>query len=307
VVSNSLRIKAKKLRGVVSYGLVIPAPADASEGDNLFERYGLSRYEPEEAGGQKTFLGGEEEAGPEGLQLPGVYDVDSFERYANAVFSDGEPVIVTEKLDGSNVSAVWWGDRLWVKSRKRWVRRTPDYSHLTLDSLLAQGLHEEKATEIIERVRSRPATANAFWQGIEANQRLIEFLKLNPGTFVFGELFGNTNRIKYGLPDTNRFLAFDLYRDGRFLSLDEVRSTSFLGYGHWVPCFNRLLESGQVEGIPFDFATIQRMAEGHTLIEDAKPKTIRYGVVVRPLLERWDHRVGRVQLKVVSPTFLEKM
>jgi hypothetical protein len=36
---------------------------------------------------------------------------------------------------------------------------------------------------------------------------------------VFGEVYGNTNRLKYGLPEGNRFAAFDIYQDGRFLDV----------------------------------------------------------------------------------------
>jgi hypothetical protein len=56
--------------------------------------------------------------------------------------------------------------------------------------------------------------------------------------------------------------------------------------------------------IPFDFEQILEMAEGPSLVEGAKH--LREGIVVRPKMERFDPRVGRVVMKVVSTTYLER-
>jgi hypothetical protein len=56
--------------------------------------------------------------------------------------------------------------------------------------------------------------------------------------------------------------------------------------------------------VPYNFAALKALAEGKTLIPDAKQGTIREGVVVRPAAERWNSEIGRVQLKIVSSIFL---
>jgi hypothetical protein len=43
------------------------------------------------------------------------------------------------------------------------------------------------------------------------------------------------------------------------------------------------------------------MAEGKTLLGEAKH--IREGVVVQPVVNRWDHKLGRVKLKVINPEY----
>ncbi len=58
--------------------------------------------------------------------------------------------------------------------------------------------------------------------------------------------------------------------------------------------------------MPYDFEEICQLAEGPTLVPGAAAGVVREGVVVKPLKERYDHRVGRVCLKAVSATFLEK-
>jgi hypothetical protein len=55
---------------------------------------------------------------------------------------------------------------------------------------------------------------------------------------------------------------------------------------------------------PFDSAKVKALAEGKSLVPGAT--NIREGVVVEPLIERREHGLGRVQLKIVSNTFLEK-
>ena len=87
------KIRAKKLRGVASFGLLVPVPNEAKEGDDLYEYFGLRHYEPEE----KIAMGGDAIKGPEGFYPK--YDVDSLRRYEK-LFKDGEEVILTEKIHG---------------------------------------------------------------------------------------------------------------------------------------------------------------------------------------------------------------
>lgn len=309
------RVKARRLRGVVSYGLLVPAPAGAALGDDLAGPLGVTRYEPPEPHEkrQKFLVGGEEEDGP-GLETgPDLYDVDSFERYAAQVFTPGEPVLVTEKLDGSNVRFVYHDDRFWVKSRKRWVKRTPDYSHVTVEGLTSQGMPPEKAASVVDGLRARQPQVNGFWGVLERTPGLPAFLRAHPDTVVYGEVYGGVNRIKYGLPEGNRFAAFDVYRGGRFLDAFEGR---WLLESDGVPTVPALVfEAGPCGwGVtsalgfcaPYDFDALKALAEGPTLVEGARAGTIREGVVVKPLAERWERKVGRVQLKIVSADFLAR-
>jgi hypothetical protein len=45
-------------------------------------------------------------------------------------------------------------------------------------------------------------------------------------------------------------------------------------------------------------------SEGKTTVTGGKADVIREGVVVKPLIERWDPRYGRLVLKCVNPDFL---
>lgn len=305
------RVKAKRFKGVVSYGLLIPAPPGAEVGQDFAEQLGVERYEPpepSESSKEKFVVGGEQESGPDLDTGPSMYDVEAFERYAHEVLAEGEVVVVSEKLDGSNARFVYHDGRFWVKSRKNWVKRFPDYSHVTVESLVAKGVPEEKAQEVVARAKSKPMTENGFWKALGNCPQLQAFLVANPGTTVFGEVYGNTNRLKYGFPEGNRFAAFDLYENGKFV--DPVEAWNRLAaFGvPQAPLFNA---TGDTKGdapvaLPYSFDLVKTLSEGKTKAEGAKAGVIREGVVVRPLSERWHRSVGRVVLKCVNPEFISK-
>jgi len=87
------RIKVKKLRSIVSMGLMIPAPEGAKIGDDYREHYGIVRYEPPEA----MPTGGEATKPPPGFRP--VYDIENAYKYAH-LFIDGEEVVASEKVHG---------------------------------------------------------------------------------------------------------------------------------------------------------------------------------------------------------------
>jgi RNA ligase (TIGR02306 family) len=294
------RIKVRRLRGILSYGLMVPVPNDTVVGEDWTERLGVVHYEPpteEDKRAGKIHLGGEEESPPSGLYL-GVtkYDVDALQGYPEA-FVTGEPVIVTEKLDGSNARYLWSEGRMWVKSRERWVKRTPNYDHLTVEWLVAKGMDAAKAAITAEKVLSRKPKVSGFWEVMEKTEGLEKFCRDNPGTIVFGEVYGNTATLKYGLKEVNRFAAFDVVQEGRWVD---------------VQCARDLLCKAGIPQVPllsaasYDFDTACALAEGPTTVEGAKPGTIREGCVVKPLQERYHNKAGRVILKVVGGGYSEK-
>lgn len=109
------RVRVKKLRGVVSMGLLVRAPDGAELGQDVMETLGVKHYEPP----PRTGTGGEAAPAPS-IYAP-CYDVESARRYWH-LFADGEPVIVTEKIHGANGRWLFDGDRLHAGSRTEWKR-----------------------------------------------------------------------------------------------------------------------------------------------------------------------------------------
>jgi RNA ligase (TIGR02306 family) len=304
---GTYRVRVTRLRGELSYGLLIPAPDWAELGQDLAPYLGVTRYEPPEH--SRGFIAsGEEEEGPDLCTGPEKYDVEAFERYHH-LLEVNEPVVVLEKLDGTNMRAVYWEGRYWVKTRNRWVKRVPTYSHITLDSLIGRGVAEEQAREIVERIANRCPKLNSHWEALENSPATMKFLKENPGMTLYGEVFGATNRIRYWKHGKNRLAVFDIYDQGVFLNAGNTWRLGVANDLEMVPAFTPFAggrTSFAFHGTPYKFDTIKRLATGTTLVEGAGCAVIREGVVVRPLQERYDPKIGRVILKCVSPDFLVK-
>lgn len=302
------RVKACKLRGSVSYGLIVPAPSGAQEGDDVAELLGVTHYEPPAETGSE--LGGEQsESGPE-IYAP-KYDLEAFRRYANDVFEPGEPLVISEKTHGANARYTYWDGRMWCGSRTQWKREYPDMSYLTMESLLEKGVEPERAEEIVRRAHSKEGQKNVWWRVLDQYPGLEEFCKANPGVVVYGEVYGWIQNLRYGHQQGEvSFAAFDILKGGKYLDVSEAFSISRSYDFPWVPIFNEELCSPTPLGhanfcpIPYDFDKLCELAEGQSTFPGADH--IREGIVIQPLREKFHPKVGRVKLKLVSAAYLEK-
>ena len=93
---TSVRIRAKRLRGTFSMGLLIAAPVGAAEGDDLAERLRIAKWEEPEP----VSMAGEQAKAPS-LLVP-TYELEAWRHYGSTLFDAGEEVVVTEKLHGTN-------------------------------------------------------------------------------------------------------------------------------------------------------------------------------------------------------------
>jgi len=250
------RIKARKLRGQWSMGLLIKAPLDATIGDDYMEKFGIVHYEPKVHG---SFSSGGNDVTPPKVFAP-VYDILNFRKYSNR-FEDGEEVICTEKTHGCNSRFVCLNDQIFCGSRKFWKQEDVN---------------------------------NLWWKALEWNPALDAWLRHHEGLVVYGEVYGQVQNLKYGATNGELyFAAFDILDGDRWLDYDEAR---MVGSGlPWVP----LVYRG-----PFDKEKILEFAEGDSSYPRANHH--REGVVIKPVNERIDRNIGRVQLKVVGNRYLSK-
>lgn len=270
-LNGHFRIKVKKLRGIVSQGFLIPAPEGAKEGDNVAEIVGVTHYDPPEP----MSTGGDAEKAPPGYRP--AYDVDSFFRYGH-LFKPGETVVVTEKIHGASARYGWHDGRLYCGSRTEWKKED---------------------------------STNLWWKAANNTPELAKFCEANPDLTVYGEVFGQVQDLKYGAkPGEVFFRAFDLMRGNQWVSWaesmeltrhNECGTVGGPGYEGvmptlpWVP----IIYIGE-----YDESYIRSLADGESQIKGAK--NIREGVVVKPMIERTDPAIGRVQLKIVSDVYLER-
>lgn len=108
------RIKVKRLRGIMSMGLMVPAPANAQIGDDLIEYFGIVRYEP-----PIMSAGGEATKPPPGIRY--VYDVENAYNFSH-LFVEDEEIVATEKIHGCNARFCFL-DEMHAGSRTEWKRQ----------------------------------------------------------------------------------------------------------------------------------------------------------------------------------------
>lgn len=266
------RIKAKKFRGIMSQGLLVPAPIGSNIGDDVTEILGVKRYIPE--ADRETNIPSEAETSP---PFPGVkYDVESWFKYKR-LLPLGTEVVVTEKIHGTNARYTFQQDRMWVASRSFYRK------------------YDEK---------------NIYWSVLKENPWIETFCRNNPGVILYGEIYGWVQDLKYGAaPGEKWFRAFDvLGTDGRFWDFNVVMDNLRMALSE--PIDGKHYLEGAYVYVPILYRgvleenTIEDLMNGKTTIPNTTH--VREGVVVKPINEMWDDRHGRIILKAVSPEYLSR-
>lgn len=299
------RVKAKRLRGIVSYGLLVPAPAGLQPGDNAADVLGVKHYDPEEEkakiqGPNRSYLR-EIVTGPT-PQVP-KYDVDAFLKYGQMVFTEGESVWITEKIHGANGCFIYENGQQYCRSRSEFKLEYPE-GKMTLEEFLrdvykgdnpAEG-EEIYKTRILPKIESGIKKQNLWWRVFRQYPQIAEFCKKFEGSAIYGEVYGNVQSLRYGTTgDEVKFAAFDI----RLPSGSWLNPVDFLNTcsAYQIPVVPTLAINH-----PIKFDELSKFAEGKSTLADH----IREGCVIKPMIDRWDERLGRVSLKLINPEYLEK-
>jgi len=303
-----LRITVKKLRGVISMGMLLPVPpcglcttypaeslqgkyhelgeqgrvlcTDRAEaGDDIADLMGIAHYEPptmDEIEGNRKHAGDDVAPAPPMIYAP-KYDVESIYKYADA-FEQDEPVYVSEKLDGQNARYVsTLGGPYRVERPGGSAYSATDYT-----------FHAGSRTEW----KKKEGGSN-WWRAIEQNPWIEEWMIANPERVLYGEVFGWVANLKYGAKQGQLFFrAFDIMDGMEYLDAEQFIAE--------VPEEYRAPSLGVM---PFDFEKLQALADGPSLIKGAN--NMREGIVIKPLRERKHWKLGRVMLKMVGLKYLE--
>ena len=288
------RIKVKKLRGVPSMGLLVPAPTGSKEGDDVMEKLGVTHYEPP----AEATKGGETARGPKRVRVP-CYDLENWRaaKYRSA-FREGEIVYISEKIHGANSRYLFSDNELHVGSRTEW-KKAPTAE-------IKPGFAKRIALRLGRKFWSlrrwklfRPQQVNrpTIWhEAVKQNPWISDWCKANPDHTLFGETFGQVQDLRYGSTQGQYFFrAFDVMKpDGTWIDAEVF--LQLLPREHRVP----VLYIG-----PYVESGAAKYAEGNSLFPGVTDQ-IREGCVVKPMKDRSDERAGRVALKIVGNGYLER-
>lgn len=271
------RIRAKRLRGEQSFGF-ITKPDDPSWeiGFSVIDYYGASKFVPVERDG-------DEQNAPDMPNFHKYSDIENLKNFTNA-FEDGEGVVITEKIHGMNARFGY----VWSESDQSRI--------LVCGSRTTRKRRPEEGEK-----------PSIFWNLFAEEIRSLLFdVSLALGkvdVVVYGEIYGaKVQDLAYGL-STQKFRAFDISIDGRYLDYDVLNG--FLArYGiESVPVLYRG---------PFSKEVVAQHTDGPTTLCDPEKNGKfkgREGIVIRPFVERYKnerHMNGRTIFKSVSIDYLER-
>lgn len=260
VPASYRHIKARRLRGIFSMGLLTEAPSGVPVGADVAAQLGITRWEPKDPSDNGPRLpSGDNTPGPEGWVFPKYTDIEPFRRYRH-VFDPEEEVVCTEKVHGMNGRWCHDGTRLWVGSHER---------------------------------LKRPGGDDA-WNRVAAQLELDRVLAGLPMHVIYGEVYGSGVQDMTYACDGLSIVVFDIAR------LDpDGRGASYLDHDAMVETAKALglptapvLYRGPAREIPDD------LQEGITVL--GAGCHVKEGFVVRPVQERYNTRIGRVILKMVG-------
>ena len=255
------RVRCAKLRGEPSFGVIMDRENTSwAEGTDVRERYGITKYVPP----LRPSAG---DAAPPNPLFVSYTDVENLRNFP-LVFAEGEEVVMTEKLHGTNC-------RVGV-------------------------VEGETMAGSMEVRRVRPAegaeACNTYWfpATLPGVKELLNALSASHRQVIlFGEVFGSkVQNLNYGRKGELGFAAFDLLVDERYLDAPEYEA---LCATHGVPTVP-VLHRGA-----FSLERVKELAEGPTTLGGGH---VREGVVVRPVRERIDPKVGRAVLKYIGDGYL---
>lgn len=183
------RLRAARLRGVFSQGLLVNAPAGAQFGDPMAESFGVTYYrapEPVSTGPTAPT------ARPRVQPMP-EYSVESLKKVPR-LFEEGELVVVTEKIHGCNFRCAWVRRKLFgIPFGWKWVVG----SHHAIKGDGRGGFYGEDV-----------------WIQAAEDYDLKDLLRAHKGFAFYGELYGYTpggkalQDLTYSVPPKTARLAF---------------------------------------------------------------------------------------------------
>ncbi|HRJ44497.1 MAG: RNA ligase (ATP) [Caldilineaceae bacterium] len=260
-----LVIHRVRLRGEPSFGLVVEAEPGVAVGQDVADRYGATKYNP-----PLKLMAGDSVTGHP--QFPLYTDIENMRSYPD-VLLPGEEVVITEKIHGTNCRVgfvVEGGERLRMAGSRGLRRKMP-----------------ESAEAMQQNTYWYPHTLPGVAELLAELER-----RGHRQAVIFGEVYGRgIQAYTYG-QNAVAFRAFDLMVDGKYMDYGEFAS---------------LCAEYQIESVPllyrgeFSLAVAKRFSDGESLVGGAHG---REGVVVKPVRERHDLKIGRVILKYVGDGYL---
>ncbi len=299
------RVRTVKLRKCISQGLIldIPKPMGSSwkEGLDVAIMLGIKKYEVKSPSYQTH------NNKPTRRKMNPAFDkytdIDNIKNYKQ-IFKEGEIVVITEKIHGSN----WRIANLPRYKGNLWGRIK---SFLFGKYELVYGSHN---------VQLKSSTASQNFYGEDVYGRMAKKYNfkdfLQEDFIVYGEIYGKgIQDLTYGLDDID-LVIFDVKYKGRYLDYAGLSSFCLLYNLPMVPvlyigeysdkikeeCTETKLNITQDTVFGLEIETVSGKSE--LAIKNGMNNQVREGCVIKPVKEENNYRIGRKILKSINSVYL---
>lgn len=280
------RVKAKKLKGIVSQGILITNEDNDPVGTNLAEHLGIIKWEPEIpthlAGEVKRISVHDPNRYVHDTAFTVKYDIENYKKYGDVFFGD-EFVYITEKVHGTFIGMGVIPEL-----------NDPDLVD-TNGIIYSKGLGGQGLV-----FKDNEANKNNLYLKVAKKYGIIQNIKHHfPYTsmYLFGEVYGKGVQDMTYFTQEPQLIIFDAYnlKQHRFYGYDDFMDIlSILG-------LTKLAAPVLYKGMYKDI-NIYELTSGPSTL--TKEPHIREGIVIKPFHERTEDKLGRVILKSVSEDYL---
>jgi hypothetical protein len=291
-LKHGSRVRAARLRGEMSYGFLFKCPEDLKTGEDAASFYGITKWEPEE----KVSFRGKQVGKRTKFKRDWWRTIKHLLWPLKGAIGRIKQFFERCKFNGKYTDVVPGFDKYTDIENIKNFPKVIDYENEVL-----------VVTEKIHGTNFRCGWIDGVWYVGSLNKVRIETkddlywkasklydLKniLKEGEILYGEIYGEKiQKLGYGVVGFDvRF--FDLKRNGNYVD--------------WKTFWNFLTDN-KLYSVPIAYVgklsldDLKFSAKGKTFLNC---KHIREGVVVKPIVERCDPRLGRVILKVINDDYL---
>lgn len=272
------RVRCARLRGEMSFGLIINNEGNWEEGTDVREFYKIEKYDP-----PIRALAGD--AAPSDPLFLRYTDIENLRNYTD-IIKEGEEVVITEKCDGTNCKCGWSRNEdgtIELKAGSMGLKRR-------------KPAEEEMATNIYWFPHTVPSVKQLL-EDVLNNEQYNSIKTFTIYGEVYGRVRGGHKSLHYGKPNKLGFVVFDIQIDGNYIDYHRFKMLCDLYHLPIVP----VLHNG-----PFSMEIVKSLSRGNSkLAEFNGAEHMREGIVVKPIHERMNGDIGRVVLKFLNDDYLE--
>jgi len=306
------RVKAKKLRGVFSMGLLVPNVLGLGVGEDPTFLLGLEKYVPPSEREFDTSVGDFKHSRNARKSETVKYDRQTL------MVAAGLSILFTILFGYYSVfaTAVFFFSAWYMIMRNREINKKPNipvydiegYRHYPdtfqpgeevwitekIHGCCARYVHTGKRFFSGSRTIFRLNDDGNVWSRVAKKYNLEEKLKDYPNIALYGEIYGNVQDLTYGVEE--EFVAFDAMdaKTRRWFDVSE---------------FMQFCQKLDIPIVPtlhlgsWD-KSLTTLAEGKTTMPGANH--VREGIVIKPLTEQHVHNLGRKFLKLAGEGYLTR-